>query len=232
VSHPNAPAPIRIAPSLLAADFAHLADEVASVEAAGADWLHLDVMDGHFVPNLTFGPFVVAALKKVATVPLDVHLMITDPWRYADAFLDAGADLLTFHVEVAKNGDVPALLGRVRARGARVGMSLQPDTPAEALAPYVRELDLVLVMSVFAGFGGQKFMPSVLPKVAALRRLGFRGEVSMDGGIGGTTIADAARAGTNVFVAGTAVFGAPDRHARIAELRQLASAAAAGAATA
>src|SRR5687767_14186500 len=164
--------PIRIAPSLLSADFARLADEVRSVEDAGADWLHLDVMDGHFVPNLTFGPFVVAALKKVATVPLDVHLMITDPWRYADAFLDAGADLLTFHVEVAKNGDVPALLGRVRARGARVGMSLQPDTPAEALAPYVRELDLVLVMSVFAGFGGQKFMPSVLPKVAALRRLG------------------------------------------------------------
>lgn len=217
--------PIRIAPSLLAADFARLGDEVRSVEAAGADWLHLDVMDGHFVPNLTFGPFVCAAIKKVATKPLDVHLMITDPWRYADAFLDAGADLLTFHIEVAGNGDVGALLAKIRARGKKAGLSVQPDTPASALFPYVRDLDLVLVMSVFAGFGGQKFMPSVLPKVGELRRAGFTGEVSMDGGIGGTTIADSARAGTNAFVAGTAVFGAADRTARIAELRQLATAA-------
>ena len=217
--------PIRIAPSLLAADFAHLADEVRSVEQAGADWLHLDVMDGHFVPNLTFGPFVCAAIKKVATQPLDVHLMITDPWRYADAFLDAGADLLTFHIEVAAHGDVAALLAKIRQRGRKAGLSVQPDTPASALFPYVRDLDLVLVMSVFAGFGGQKFMPSVLPKVGELRRAGFAGEVSMDGGIGSTTIADSARAGTNAFVAGTAVFGATDRKARIAELRQLAAAA-------
>ncbi|MCU0866892.1 MAG: ribulose-phosphate 3-epimerase [Planctomycetes bacterium] len=214
--------PIRIAPSLLAADFTKLGDEVRSVEAAGADWLHLDVMDGHFVPNLTFGPFVCAAIKKVATRPLDVHLMITDPWRYADAFLDAGADLLTFHVEVAGNGDVGALLAHIRSRGKLAGLSLQPNTPAAALAPWVEQLDLVLVMSVFAGFGGQKFMPEVLPKVAELRRLGFRGEVSMDGGIGPNTIAAAAAAGTNAFVAGTAVFGAPDRTARIAELRALA----------
>jgi ribulose-phosphate 3-epimerase len=217
--------PLRIAPSLLAADFARLGDEVRSVEAGGADWLHLDVMDGHFVPNLTFGPFVCAAIDKVASRPLDVHLMITDPWRYADAFLDAGADCLTFHVEVADKGDARALLRRIRARGAKAGLSLQPDTPAEALRPFVGELDLVLVMSVFAGFGGQKFLPEVLPKVAALRAMGFDGEVAIDGGIGPGTIAAAAMAGVNVFVAGTAVFGASDRAARIAELRALAAAA-------
>ena len=182
-------------------------------------------MDGHFVPNLTFGPFITAAIKKCATKPLDVHLMITDPWRYADAFLDAGADLLTFHIEVAERGDVGALLAHIRQRGAKAGLSLQPDTDPRTLQPYVRQLDLVLVMSVFAGFGGQKFMPSVLPKVAALREMGFAGEVSMDGGIGSSTIADATRAGTNAFVAGTAVFGAQDRGARIAELRALATAA-------
>ncbi len=217
--------PIRIAPSLLAADFAHLHDEVRAVEQGGADWLHLDVMDGHFVPNLTFGPLVCAAIKKCATRPLDVHLMITDPWRYGDAFLDAGADWLTFHIEVESHGDVSALLQRIKARGCKVGLSVQPDTPVERLRPYVQQLDLVLLMSVFAGFGGQKFMAEVLPKVAGLRAMGFQGEVSMDGGIAATTIGASAAAGTNVFVAGTAVFGSPDRAGRIAELRRLAVAA-------
>ena len=180
-------------------------------------------MDGHFVPNLTFGPAVTAAIKKCATKPLDVHLMITDPWQYADAFLDAGADLLTFHIEVEGNGDVGKLLDHIRSRGAKAGLSMQPDTPVSRLRPFVDRLDLVLVMSVFAGFGGQKFMPAVLTKVGELRRLGFGGEVSMDGGIGAGTIAESSRAGTNVFVAGTAVFGAADRAARIAELRRLAA---------
>jgi len=217
--------PVRIAPSLLSADFGRLRDEVHDVERGGADWLHLDVMDGHFVPNLTFGPLVVAAIKQVASRPLDVHLMITDPWHYRDPFLDAGADLFTFHVEVEKRGDAHALIDSVKARGVKVGMSLQPDTPAARLLPFLERLDLVLVMSVFAGFGGQKFMAEVLPKVAELRRLGFRGEVSMDGGIGPQTIAQSAAAGTNVFVAGSAVFGAADRAGRIAQLRALATGA-------
>ena len=151
--------PIRIAPSLLASDFARLADEIVAIEDAGADWLHIDVMDGHFVPNLTIGPPVVAAMKAVARRPLDVHLMIEDPWQYADAFLDAGADLLTFHLEVAGRGDAQALIDRIVARGARAGMAVNPDADVTELGPYLPGLDMVLVMSVFPGFGGQSFMP-------------------------------------------------------------------------
>ncbi|MAD34342.1 MAG: ribulose-phosphate 3-epimerase [Planctomycetes bacterium] len=214
--------PVRIAPSLLASDFSNLRAEIESIERAGCDLLHLDVMDGHFVPNLTFGPLVVEAIKRCASKPLDTHLMIADPWKYADAFLDAGSDWLTFHVEVAGRGDALELLRHIRARGCKAGLSLQPDTPVERLQPFLAEVDLVLVMSVVAGFGGQKFRAGVLPKVQALRDMGFAGEISMDGGIGPETIAESAAAGTNVFVAGTAVFGAEDRAARIDHLRQVA----------
>jgi ribulose-phosphate 3-epimerase len=214
-----------VAASILGADFAALGDDSRAALEAGADLLHLDVMDGHFVPNLTFGPVVTKAIKGCATKPLDVHLMITDPWQYADAFLDAGADLLTFHIEVDERGVVGALLGHIRERGQRAGLSLQPDTPVERLAPYLDQLDLVLVMSVFAGFGGQKFMPEVLGKVGELRQRGFAGEISMDGGIAPDTIAASAAAGTNVFVAGTAIFGVADRAGRIAALRAAASGA-------
>ena len=214
--------PVRIAPSLLASDFSNLRAEIESIERAGCDLLHLDVMDGHFVPNLTFGPLVVEAIKRCASKPLDTHLMIADPWKYADAFLDAGSDWLTFHVEVAGRGDALELLRHIRARGCKAGLSLQPDTPVGRLQPFLAEVDLVLVMSVVAGFGGQKFRAGVLPKVQALRDMGFAGEISMDGGIGPETIAESAAAGTNVFVAGTAVFGAEDRAARIDHLRQVA----------
>ena len=217
--------PIRIAPSLLSCDFARIGEEVAAIEAAGADWLHVDVMDGHFVPNLTIGPPVIARIKKVATRPLDVHLMIEDPWRYADAFLDAGADVFTFHLVVADRGDVLALVDKIKSRGARAAMAINPDADVTRLRPFLPALDMVLVMSVFPGFGGQKFMPSVLASVRALRgELEFAGEIEMDGGIDPNTIAACAAAGTNVFVAGTAVFGAQDRRARIAELRRLATA--------
>jgi len=217
--------PVRIAPSLLASDFARLADEVVEIEQAGADWLHVDVMDGHFVPNLTIGPPVVAAMKRVASKPLDVHLMIQDPWKYADSFLDAGADVLTFHLEVADRGDAGALIEKIRGRGVKAAMAINPDADVTRLAPYLPGLDMVLVMSVFPGFGGQKFMAEVLGNVKALREdMGFEGEIEMDGGIDPDTIAACAAAGTNVFVAGTAVFGAPDRAARIRDMRGLAEA--------
>lgn len=221
---------VRIAPSLLSADFGRLADEVRRVEEAGADWLHVDVMDGHFVPNLTIGLPVVEALKRVARRPLDVHIMISDPLAYARRYVEAGAATLTFHAEAT--ADPGAVIDAIVAAGGQPAMAINPDSPIERVVPWLDRLSMVLVMSVFPGFGGQKFMPEVLPKLGALRRAGFRGDLEIDGGIAPATIAAAAAAGANVFVAGSAVFGAPDLTARIGDLRRAAQAALAGAASA
>ena len=214
--------PIRIAPSLLACDFGCLADEVRRAEEAGADWLHVDVMDGHFVPNLTIGPLVVRAIRKVAHVPLDVHLMIAEPARYASAFVKAGADLCTFHVEAVS--DPRPVIESFRKLSVKVGLRLNPDTPAERARPYLDAVDLVLVMSVMPGFGGQTFREEALPKVRTLRgEYGWGGDLEIDGGIGLETIPRAAEAGANVFVAGTAIFGTADLRSAIGKLREAAS---------
>ena len=218
------PSAITIAPSILSCDFARIGEEIARAEAAGADWHHVDVMDGHFVPNLTIGPPVVAAVKQVATKPLDVHLMITDPWKYAEPFAQAGAHVLTFHVEVCATPErARELAAHFRKLGvAVVGVSLNPDTPVERVLPILDAVDLVLVMSVFPGFGGQKFMPEVLTKTAALRARGFTGRVEMDGGLNEHTVARCAAAGCDTFVAGSALYGARDMRATLTQFRALA----------
>ncbi|MEO0479790.1 MAG: ribulose-phosphate 3-epimerase [Planctomycetota bacterium] len=221
------PNPPILAPSLLSADFANLESEIERVTHAGADWLHCDIMDGHFVPNLTFGPPVVRSLRKVTELPLDCHLMIEDPWKYAPAFVDAGANGVTIHLEVAERrpDDAKALLDSLKERGVRPGIALNPDREVEDLTPFLPHVDLVLRMSVFPGFGGQKFIPEVLPGVRRLRQdLGFEGHVQMDGGMDLDTVPAASAAGVDVFVAGTAVFGAPDIRQRLFELRQAARA--------
>jgi len=218
--------PITIAPSLLSCDFARLAEEVRRTEDAGADWLHVDVMDGHFVPNLTIGPPVVEAVHKVARVPLDVHLMITNPTEFAPAYARAGAHVLTFHWEVARSAAAAReVIAAFRAEGVpKVGVSVNPDTPVEELAPILGEVDLVLVMSVFPGFGGQSFMAEVLPKTRWLREQGFDGHVEMDGGLNRQTLPRCAEAGADALVAGSALFGAPDMARAIAEFRAAAEA--------
>ena len=211
-----------VAPSLLACDFSRLADEIRQVEAAGADWLHVDVMDGHFVPNLTLGPVVVDAIRRSTTIPLDVHLMLDHPERYLDAFVRAGAHLLTVHVEAPGLSDADTMvktLQAIRQAGAGPGLSVRPRTPAEAIRPYLRFVDLVLVMTVEPGFGGQAFLPDVVPKIRTLRQW-YAGDLAVDGGINASTGRACRAAGANVFVAGTYVFRAASYRDAIASLKE------------
>ncbi len=215
------PSPILISPSLLSADFANLADQVAMIEEAGADWLHLDIMDGHFVPNITFGAPVVAAIRKVTSLSLDVHLMIADPVGYAPQFADAGTDWFTFHVEAVD--DTGEAIDIVQRLGMKAGASVKPATPADALYPHLPQLDLALVMSVEPGFGGQSFMPESIAKIAGLNKAvsksGNSTFIEVDGGISSDIAGAVVDAGVNVMVAGTAVFGAKDPKAAISSLK-------------
>lgn len=213
------PGTVIVAPSILSADFSRLADALALVEAAGADWIHIDVMDGHFVPNLTLGPPVIASMRRVCDLPFDVHLMIEQPDRWIEAYREAGADIITVHAEACPH--LHRTLGRIRELGARAGVSLNPATPASVLGEVLDAVDLILVMSVNPGFGGQSFIPASLRKLAQVRAMiGERPIVlEIDGGISAKNAHDVQQAGATALVAGSALFGAPDMAAAIAALR-------------
>ncbi|MFH1112409.1 MAG: ribulose-phosphate 3-epimerase [Pseudomonadota bacterium] len=212
---------ILISPSILSADFTRLGEEIRAVEDAGADWLHIDVMDGHFVPNITIGPMIVAAAKKAARIPLDVHLMISDPDYYLDFFHEAGADVLAVHPEATHH--LHRTLTRIRDLGMRPGAALNPSTGLEAVRHVLAELDVIMIMTVNPGFGGQSFIPTMLPKVRALREMidgsGYDILIEIDGGVSPKTAPDIAACGADVFVAGSAVFGNPPYRQVIDKLR-------------
>jgi ribulose-phosphate 3-epimerase len=222
MNSPTSKRPKKIAPSILSADFSRLGEEVMAAERAGADYIHVDVMDGHFVPNLTIGPPVVAALRRIASLPLDVHLMIQHPDHFLEPFLLAGADILTVHVEASVH--LHRTLTEIKKKGARAGLTLNPATPLCLIEPALEYVDLILIMTVNPGFGGQEFIPTMLPKVEKVRQwIDARGlpvELEVDGGIKIDNIGLLAKAGADVFVSGSGIFKSADYRQTIAAMRE------------
>jgi ribulose-phosphate 3-epimerase len=222
VTHPR----VILAPSLLSADFADLRGQIALAEEGGADWLHLDVMDGRFVPNITFGPPLIRSIRKLTRLPFDVHLMIVEPWLYLQDFRDAGADTITVHYEACPH--LHSTIQKIKALGAHAGVCINPATPPEHLSAILRDVDMVLVMSVNPGFSGQAFIPTSVEKIARtasmIRSVNPTVQLAVDGGIDATTIRPVVDAGAQILIAGKAAFGAPDVPAALRRLRQLASA--------
>ena len=214
---------LKLAPSILSADFAQLGEEVKRISDAGCDFVHIDIMDGHFVPNLTLGPQIVKSIRPYSNKVFDVHLMLSEPMKYADSFIDAGADYITIHVEAVN--DLQSAINQIKSRGVKAGLTMKPDTDCSIVEPYIKELDMVLVMSVNPGFGGQSFMDSAFDKIRQVREMADRLNpdllIEVDGGIHLGNIEQVIAAGANVFVAGSAVFNCEDINERINAFKQI-----------